>query len=290
MSSEWHNVGNRCSIGVVLLAIVAGICLVISLFAAGFAACASPWATRALSGAFADFDTAPYLPEDVIELAVATRNYTVTDCGRTQLGTEGARKAFSKLLVESAQRASAGDSPVQSRWNASALAVLQRIDAADANATAYALADVSERYGLTQDALQHLDDCHALIGGVVPWLVASAVVAAALLSALFARGWHKLVGAVLFFAPIALVAFMALCGTWAAMDFNGFFGVFHALLFPQGNWTFPADSLLICMLPSGFWVSMGTLWLAVTALACIIAMLLGRRLRQDRRGAHRASR
>ena len=91
-------------------------------------------------------------------------------------------------------------------------------------------------------------------------------------------GMRKLAGAVLFRAPIVLAAFMAMCAIWAAVDFNGFFGVFHAVLFPQGNWTFPADSLLICMLPLNFWVSMGALWLAVTVLACIIAMLLGKRL------------
>lgn len=288
MSSEWNNARDRCSIGVVLLATVAGACLVISLFAAGFAACASPWATRAFSGTCADFDTAPYLPEDVVELAVATRDYTVADCNRAQFGTEGAREAFSKLLVESAQRASADDSPVQSRWSASAVGVLQD-GGADANATAYALADVDERYGLTQDAFQHLDDCYALIGSVTPWLIAIVVVAGASLAALFAWGRRKLAGAVLFFSPIALGAFMALCGIWAAMDFNGFFGVFHALLFPRGNWTFPADSLLICMLPLDFWVSMGTLWLAVTALACIIAMLLGQRLRRGRQEADHAN-
>ena len=79
-------------------------------------------------------------------------------------------------------------------------------------------------------------------------------------------------------APAVLAAVMLALGAWAALDFNGFFGAFHGLLLPQGNWTFPAQSLLICMLPLDFWVSMAALWLAVTLAACIIAMLLGRRL------------
>ena len=260
-------------------AVIAGVLLVITLFAAGFAACASPQATRAFSGAFADFDTSPYLPQDLVELAVATRDYTVEDCGRASSGVERAREPFAQLLVESARRAAAFDSPVQNRWDAQALAILQDENLTDSEA-AYALAQLDERYGLTEDALSHLDDCYALIGGVIPWLVGIAVVALALIVGLIASGRRRLAGNVLFFSPIALAAFMAVCGAWAAVDFNDFFGVFHALLFPQGNWTFPADSLLICMLPLNFWVSMGALWLAVTVLACIIAMLIGRHLKR----------
>lgn len=268
--------------GAAVIAIIAGTCLVISLFAAGFTACATPWATRSLSAACSDFETAPYLPEDVVNLAVATRDYTVSDCGRASLGTEGARETFSRLLVESAQRATAAGSSVGNRWSEEALAIMRNADAdADANAVSSALANVSERYGLTQDALRHLDDCYALISAVKPWLVGIAVAAGMLLAALIATGRQTLAGKILCTSPIALAALMAACAIWAALDFNGFFGAFHALLFPQGNWTFPADSLLICMLPLDFWMSMAALWLAVTVLACIIAMLMGKRLKRD---------
>ena len=279
LSNKYQSSARTADAAGLAAAVLAGVLLVITLFAAGFAACASPQATRAFSGAFADFDTAPYLPQDLVELAVATRDYTVEDCGRASSGVERAREPFAQLLVESARRAAASDSPVQNRWDAQALAILQDENLTNSEA-AYALAQLDERYGLTEDALSHLDDCYALIGGVIPWLVGIAVAALALIGGLIASGRRRLAGNVLFFSPIALAAFMAVCGAWAAVDFNGFFGVFHALLFPQGNWTFPADSLLICMLPLNFWVSMGALWLAVTVLACIIAMLIGRHLKR----------
>ena len=279
LSNKYQSSARTADAAGLAAAVLAGVLLVITLFAAGFAACASPQATRAFSGAFADFDTAPYLPQDLVELAVATRDYTVEDCGRASSGVERAREPFAQLLVESARRAAASDSPVQNRWDAQALAILQDENLTNSEA-AYALGQLDERYGLTEDALSHLDDCYALIGGVIPWLVGIAVAALALIVGLIASGRRRLAGNVLFFSPIALAAFMAVCGAWAAVDFNGFFGVFHALLFPQGNWTFPADSLLICMLPLNFWVSMGALWLAVTVLACIIAMLIGRHLKR----------
>ena len=263
-----------------IAAIAAGACLVVTLFASGFAACASPWATRAFSTAFASYDVSPYLPQDLVELAVATRDYTVLDCGRASQGTDAARQHLCQLTVEAAERASSPDSPVQNRWDASALAVLQG-SWDSPNQQAYALALVSDRYALSEDALSHLDDCYALIGGVKPWLVGIALATFVLLAGLVVTGNRRLAGYALFFAPIALCAFMAVCGIWAAVDFNAFFGIFHALLFPQGNWTFPADSLLICMLPLDFWVSMGALWLAVTVLTCIIAMLLGKHLKKN---------
>lgn len=36
-------------------------------------------------------------------------------------------------------------------------------------------------------------------------------------------------------------------------SFGLFFEQFHRLLFPQGNWAFPADSLLITLFPETFW-------------------------------------
>lgn len=45
------------------------------------------------------------------------------------------------------------------------------------------------------------------------------------------------------------VGVMFLC----LLVFNIFFEKFHKLLFPQGNWAFPADSLLITLFPETFW-------------------------------------
>lgn len=35
--------------------------------------------------------------------------------------------------------------------------------------------------------------------------------------------------------------------------FRTFFNIFHQLLFPQGNWTFPPNSTLIQLFPESFW-------------------------------------
>jgi uncharacterized membrane protein len=46
---------------------------------------------------------------------------------------------------------------------------------------------------------------------------------------------------------------LAVLGVVAAVAFGLAFEVFHRLLFPGGNWAFPADSNLIRLYPIAFW-------------------------------------
>ena len=67
---------------------------------------------------------------------------------------------------------------------------------------------------------------------------------------------------------------------WAALDFNGLFAAFHAVLFPQGNWMFSYDSLLIGMYPLDFWMGMAGIWFATTLVLSILAIVVGATLRR----------
>lgn len=252
-----------------ILAVICSLGLAVTCLAAGFAVCAAPPTTQALTTAFGDFDTTPYGHDQLIDLAVLTRDYTVDHIPREEVD---------QAIVDAA-RASAFDESLgkADRWKRVAASVDLADDTQPASAVAAALG-AWPAFGLDDEVFSHLDDCYALISGAVPWLTAAAVLAAASLIALVRAGHQRTAGAALFAGPAALLAFMAVCGIAAAIDFEGFFAVFHGVLFPQGNWTFPADSLLICMLPEGFWMGMGALWLAVTLAACIVSMVIGHRL------------
>ena len=58
------------------------------------------------------------------------------------------------------------------------------------------------------------------------------------------------------------------------LSFNTSFTVFHQLFFPQGNWQFPADSLLIQTFPLKFFVSMGKGIFMLTILLGSLFILL----------------
>lgn len=103
-----------------------------------------------------------------------------------------------------------------------------------------------------EQELAHLDD----VQQVMQWADAVVVI---LLLATLALLYHSRVdwkrylrrGGI---TTVAIVSFIIL---FLLLSFNTAFTIFHLLFFPQGNWIFPADSLLIQTFPLAFFVRMG---------------------------------
>ena len=269
-------------IGDRVLAAMAAVGLAVALVAAGFGACAAPVTTALLAGAVSTGEGSPYPADELARLAQATRAYTVD--GRPD-GDDAARAALAAEVTDAARRAAAEGAPTAGEWSARAREALD----ADAGAieTMEALARLSDRYALDADALSHLDDCNRLIGAAAPLALAATAAGALALAALMVRSRRALAGCALMAAPAVVIAAFAVLGLWGALDFNGLFAAFHAVLFPQGNWTFSWDSLLISMYPLAFWMGMAATWLAVTGGMSILSLVAGRRLM--RRGPDRRS-
>jgi Protein of unknown function (DUF1461) len=68
------------------------------------------------------------------------------------------------------------------------------------------------------------------------------------------------------YALIAVMAVAPIC----AIFFTSFFILFHQVLFPQGNWSFPADSVLIQLYPEPFWVKMFLILSVATIVQCVV--------------------
>lgn len=58
--------------------------------------------------------------------------------------------------------------------------------------------------------------------------------------------------------------------------FSDLFTTFHLILFPQGNWTFPADSYLITLYPEVFFARMAAAIGTLTLLCALITYLIAR--------------
>ena len=265
---------------------IASVILAVTLFAAGFGACCLPLTTRLLSQATSDTEHAPYTPEQLTTLAVATRDFTVDDYGRSTYGNTGAETTLANAILQAAQSASAEDSPVADKWSTPARAA---VESASGSATPGAvfgtLAAVSDNYALDADAVSHLQDCNVLIRTAAPWLWACAGVSFLVLAALHLANRRNprcahTAARICTIAPCVLLVLLAAAGAWAIADFGGFFSAFHGVFFPQGNWTFSYDSLLICMYPIRFWMGMGVVWAATTILCCIASLALGKKLRK----------
>lgn len=228
------------------LGVLCAAALAVTLVFAGLLACLAPVTTRLLAQATSLEDVSPYSRDELVDLAVATRAYTVGS-----LDLDGLRRAEQDAL-----------------------------DAARADGRVPAGADAaSDQLALPADALAHLDDCRAVLDVALPVLACVAAgavalgVACALLGGWRARGRRRL-GAALVGGGATVLAAFGLLGAWALLDFKGLFAVFHGLFFQEGTWKFPWDSLLICMYPDAFWTGMAAVWVAVAALlgaACAAA-------------------
>lgn len=237
-----------------IVSIVATIALSVTFVAAGLAACCLPQTTQALAEAFSGTeDTAtPFSHDQLVRAAVATRDYTV-----------GSHDGAAVMGVVAAVNRDAG-TPYAGADEASLVAA-------------------PDVYTLDAEALSHLDDVYGVVSTAFVALGVIALVAVAGCVLAGIRGGGRRLGAVLAVAGGAVVVVFALLAAWVVVDFNGFFAAFHSLFFADGSWTFSYDSLLITMYPPAFWMGMGAVWLAVTGVLSILAIVAGGFLRRSGR-------
>ncbi|MBP3867375.1 MAG: DUF1461 domain-containing protein [Eggerthellaceae bacterium] len=250
---------------------IATVALVMVFVGAGFLACLAPPFTHGLSSLFSDDQTSPFNRTQLTQVADATRDYSFFGHDRAAL-----YRAIFQIDVQYRQEVlSAGGKVPVGFPNVDVVN-----DANDEMQLASAFVGASELYCYSPESVSHLDDCYSIARTAYVVLAICAIAAIAGLIACGVMGRKRLIGNVLMASGITVfVVFIAL-GAFAAIDFGRFFALFHGVLFSQGNWTFPYDSLLICALPTEFWVGMGVIWLVGTALVSILSIAIGARLRK----------
>lgn len=233
-----------------IVAFGSALLLAVTLIGAGFAAVAIPdAATATLSRAFSGRDqpNTPFTADELASMAIAGKHYTFDDNDREKLDA----------------------------------AIAEANAAAEADGRATASTRESAARSLPADAIKHLDDVYRVASVAKPALMIVAVLCIAGLAHVAVRIGQRTLGRTLIAGGgLVLAAFCAL-GAWAAIDFDGLFAAFHSLFFQAGTWTFPYDSLLITLYPTAFWMGMGGIWLAVTCIASIICIIVGRLLRNE---------
>ena len=253
-----------------IVSVIAGLALAVAFVGAGFVVCATPPVTSALSNMFSDDALSPFSRSQLVTVAEATRDYSFGAHDKAAL-----YEAIYKVDLQLRQEIVNANGTIPFAFPR--LDVVTDRGSVEQYETAFRGA--SELYCYSADTISHLDDCHDIASRAYPLVIAFAAIGALGLVLVGVTGGKRKVGAVLLVSGVVvLVSFIAL-GAWAAIDFAGFFAAFHGILFAQGNWTFPYDSLLICALPAPFWAGMGVVWLAVSLLASVLAVVVGKRLR-----------
>ncbi len=249
-----------------LIATVAAVALTVMLIAIGFLACLLPPVTHGLSTVYANDPLSPFDRTQLVKVADATRDYAFGAHDK-----EALYKAIASVDKEYAESVTDKGGKVEKDFPD--LKALEM--AADTQQYEQAFDGASAVFCYTPDIISHLDDCYNIVSVVCPLLIVLCLLAVGCLVALYLMKQKRLIGSVFMAAGIAVLALFLLLGVWALLDFSGLFATFHELFFAEGNWTFASDSLLICALPTEFWMGMGITWLIVSIIVSIVFIIIG---------------
>jgi integral membrane protein (TIGR01906 family) len=85
----------------------------------------------------------------------------------------------------------------------------------------------------------------------------------------------------LLYSSIASIAFLVILFLMAVYSFNFLFTIFHIIFFPQGNWMFSPDSLLITLFPEQFFFDISLRIFVYATFQAIIFLGIGYWMRRQ---------
>lgn len=129
----------------------------------------------------------------------------------------------------------------------------------------------------TPNEVGHMNDIFRLYRVIVPALNIASAASWIVLIAMVARKQNFILSFQL--ASKILFGFVVIFITSLLFFKQAFIG-FHALLFPQGNWEFPATSIMIQVLPEVFWVYVTAFIALIIGIFAVLYYLLGRGSRE----------
>ena len=138
---------------------------------------------------------------------------------------------------------------------------------------------IGDRDAFDQRAVSHLLDVRsALRAGRLATGAAALALAVWIGIGAARKRWDALARGIEAGGWVTLV-FVLAAGLFMALGFDRAFEQFHGLLFEEGTWIFPADSLLIQLFPEPFWVAMGGLLAGLCGLGGAVLVVAGRRVK-----------
>lgn len=252
------------SIGAALLSVATSLCLAYALFGAGFCVCTTPQATEGIGNTFSGWENSVFPKEDMATIAEAARAFSIEGESLDEL-----YDTLYPIICENYPEVESALQQYGVGTQGNATTIFNQIENRG-------LANRLNEYLLPDNALSHLQDCTALFqtGRISTGVVAAfGIAGVVLLWVLRGRKWAgRTVQAGALLVLLLLVALAA----WAIFDFNSLFTWMHSLLFAQGNWTFPASSLLIQLFPEAFWAAMAALWVLVSVLSSLVVLIIGK--------------
>jgi len=134
---------------------------------------------------------------------------------------------------------------------------------------------IQELNGFTAEEKAHLDDVRKNINAV-KWIgiISLALLIAALMRLYILKDFKPNLKRILIYSSVSTFAVLVILFV-ISLNFPSFFESFHKLLFPQGNYTFPANYLLIKLFPEAFFNDYAREMFFHTLIMSLILFFLG---------------
>ena len=133
----------------------------------------------------------------------------------------------------------------------------------------YGSEDVGINY--TSAEMSHLEDVKVVMKWI-DYLFYSSLLLSTLVLTYFQRR-KDILRKMLKYGGITTISLSGTILLFSLISFNFAFTMFHKIFFPQGNWTFPKESLLIQTFPLDFFIGISGLILILTIILGIIFIL-----------------
>jgi integral membrane protein (TIGR01906 family) len=134
----------------------------------------------------------------------------------------------------------------------------------------YNKAELQEGY--SENEISHMHD----VKEVMKWMNAPFLISLLVMTLIFTyqKKNKQQIKLFLKYGGITTISFIGLILLFVLLSWNFIFTLFHDIFFPQGNWQFPSESLLITTFPNSFFVNISiTIFIATLVLGSIFILL-----------------
>lgn len=131
----------------------------------------------------------------------------------------------------------------------------------------------------TEDELSHMEDVRVFFVVFLFVIVITALVfGLAIANFLKTRkkiNYSKILGLQLIIVPAVFLLLVSIIASFILTDWENTFELFHKIFFPQGNWQFDANSLMLKMLPGGIFLDGAIFIIVCWVLTCLSFIATG---------------
>jgi len=135
--------------------------------------------------------------------------------------------------------------------------------------------DEADLSGYDAASVSHLADVEKVLVGWTDVVTVALVLSLVVLVICIMRGKQAVVFRACLLAGIGVAVVIVAGAVAGFFDFSALFEAMHSVLFPQGNWAFPAESLLIMTFPLRFWIITAAIWASASAAIGIMYVFVG---------------